>query len=469
MEATLNSILRQLPSVQRCVSHLLSVPEYANIPESRLVHLSRRFLDTLRQTILARDKTEQKALTPEDIFADLSQHVCLALKPSLQRVINGTGIILHTNLGRSLLSMESANSLVQAASFPSNLELDLESGKRGLRYSHVESLICELTGAEAAMVVNNNAAAVLLALETLAKGKEVVVSRGQLVEIGGAFRIPDVMTRSGAHLVEVGTTNRTHLADYENALSANTGLLLRVHCSNYRIIGFSEEVPAHELVQIGHREDIPVMEDLGSGCLIDLRQFGLEHEPTVQECLAAGVDLVTFSGDKLLGGPQAGILAGKKDIIQKIQKNPLNRALRIDKLTLVALESTLRQYLTSEDAVKNIPTLRMIAETEASLRKRCNEFIEMSAEELSYLCVLKDQRLTSQVGGGSLPAQDLASWGICVIPHQMKSHQLERRLRKTAVAVIGRLEQGHFLLDMRTISTVDYWPLLRSLRQALQA
>jgi len=462
---SVSASLRILPSVQHCLIYLEQQPDTAAIPGKRLTYCCRLFLSELRQALLAGERRGE--LSRQLVLRELHRFVQNYHQPSLRRVINGTGIIVHTNLGRSLLPPELVSVLSEAATAYSNLELNLNTGKRGSRYTHVEALLCELTGAEAALVVNNNAAAVLIALETLAKGKEVIVSRGQLVEIGGSFRIPDVMARSGAHLVEVGSTNRTRLADYQTALNPETALLLKVHCSNYRIIGFTGEVPLQELIALGKAHGLPVMEDLGSGCFIDLSRFGLEKEPTVQNTIAAGADLATFSGDKLLGGPQAGILVGRREIIQRIQKNPLNRALRIDKLTLAALEAVLRLYLDEEQALANIPTLRMISEKTTSIQERCQEFLALATAPLANICQLEPISMTSQVGGGALPAQDLPSWGLALKPLNMKAHQLERRLRSAPVPVLGRMEQDVLRLDMRTISTDEGPLLLDSLLQAL--
>jgi len=376
-------------------------------------------------------------------------------------------VIVHTNLGRSLLPVSAMNMLISVGSGYSNLELNLDTGKRGSRYHHVDSLLCELTGAESALVVNNNAAAVLLALETMARGREVVVSRGQLVEIGGSFRIPDIMRRSGAKLVEVGTTNRTHLHDYQAAVTGETGLLLRVHCSNYRIIGFTSEVTNAELVQLGKAHDIPVMEDLGSGCLVDLSRFGLAKEPTVQEVVASGVDIVTFSGDKLLGGPQAGIIVGKKKIIEQIKNNPLTRALRIDKLTLAALESVLRLYLDESQALREIPTLAMIAASAEIVHKRACGFFEQCTGLMAHRGAFAVVRASSQVGGGAMPEQNLDSWAVAVRPTALKVSLLERRLRQAPFPVIARMEEDRLLLDMRTIADEEIAPLIASLQFAL--
>ncbi|EKD35755.1 MAG: hypothetical protein ACD_75C01790G0001, partial [uncultured bacterium] len=351
----------------------------------------------------------------------------------------------------SILSRETTEKLVQAGGYYSNLEFDLETGKRGSRYSLVEDLLCELTGAEAALVVNNNAAAVLIALDTLAKDREVIVSRGQLVEIGGSFRIPDVMAKSGAKLVEVGATNRTHLFDYERAISPDTAMLLRVHTSNFRIIGFTSEVSPEDMVALARENNLLTMEDLGSGSLIDFSEFGFPKEPTVYEIVRAGVDVVTFSGDKLLGGPQAGIIIGRKDVIARIKKNPLNRALRIDKFTLAALEGVLREYFDTEEALKKIPTLAMLTIANADLKKRAQRIAGQLKKRIAKSCGVKIVETVSRVGGGALPEFNIASWAIVLEPVAMKLSTFEQRLRKLTIPIVGRIENERFLLDVRTI------------------
>lgn len=401
------------------------------------------------------------------LYNNLTNFIKAYHKTRFARVVNATGIIIHTNLGRSILPGSSLQRLMQAGGCYSNLEFNLDTGRRGSRYSHVEELLCELTGAEAALVVNNNAAAVLIALEALALGKEAVVSRGQLVEIGGSFRIPDIMTRSGTRLVEVGTTNRTHLRDYENAITSETGVLLRVHCSNYRIVGFTGEVSNADLAQLGKARGIPVMEDLGSGCFVDLSKFGLAKEPTVQEVVASGIDIVTFSGDKLLGGPQAGIIVGKKHLIDQIKENPLNRALRIDKLTLASLESVLRLYLDEVNALQEIPTLRMIAVPESVVEQRARHLLSRCQAELGTSCSFATINVQSQVGGGAMPGQNLASWAVAVQPSDMKISQFEQRLRHAPVPVIGRIANDRLLLDLRTVAEDELDMVLDGLRYVL--
>ena len=322
-------------------------------------------------------------------------------------MINATGVVLHTNLGRAPLGRAALARLALVAARYSNLELDVRTKARGSRYDHVDGLLCRLSGAEASLVVNNNAAAVLLALESLARGREVVVSRGELIEIGGAFRIPDIMARSGARLVEVGTTNRTRLADYASAITPETALLLKVHPSNYRVVGFTESVRTAELAELGRARGVPVLEDLGSGCFLDLRPWGLPREPTVPETVAAGADVVTFSGDKLLGGPQAGIVVGRRALVERLRQNPLNRALRIDKLTLAALEATLRAYEDPATAPREIPTLRMLSESAAVVRRRARRVLRRVPAAARTALGLTVVAGRSEVGGGALPLAEL--------------------------------------------------------------
>ena len=376
-------------------------------------------------------------------------------------------MIIHTNLGRSVLPESTMQMLHLAGGRYSNLEYNLTTGKRGSRYSLVEDLLCELTGAESALVVNNNAAAVLIVLETLAKDREVIVSRGQLVEIGGSFRIPDVMARSGARLVEVGATNRTHLKDYQEAITEDTGLLLKVHCSNYRIIGFTSEVSNEELVQLGHDHKLPVMEDLGSGCFVDLSRFGLEKEPTVQEVVASGIDVVTFSGDKLLGGPQAGIILGRTEIIDRIKKNPINRAMRIDKFTLAGLESILRFYRDPQTVCDKIPTLIMISAPVELVDRRAKRLARRLRKSIGGCCTVTIVDVMSRVGGGAMPEQNLASRGVALQPAGMGVSHLERALRNLDVPIISRIEDDRLLLDMRTVADDELAMVDRGLQQVL--
>lgn len=445
-------LLRCLPKVDECLDHLLQDQRLASLPMAHIKKGIRSSIDFLRQEILQDGNVSKADLLPGTLYPKIIQSILDKQKPCFRRVINATGVIIHTNLGRSILPSETMHTLNVAGTRYSNLEFDLESGKRGSRYSLVEEILCDLTGAEAGLIVNNNAAAVLIVLETLAKGREVIVSRGQLVEIGGSFRIPDIMKRSGATLVEVGATNRTHLKDYEAAIKEETGLLLKVHCSNYRIIGFTKEVSNEELVALGKVHALPVVEDLGSGCLVDLSPFGLEKEPTVQEVVASGVDVVTFSGDKLLGGPQAGVIVGKKNIIDKIKKNPLNRALRIDKFTLSGLESIFRLYADERKALQTIPTLVMISTPVELVEKRAKRLLRRLCRDLKERCRCSVIDSCARVGGGAMPEQNLLSKSVAIEPFHCSVGNLERSLRQQDPAVIGRVEDNRFLCDLRTVS-----------------
>ncbi len=450
--ANLQKLLCRLPKIDDCLAALASEKSLRSVPHSTLKTGIREFIEKQRQCIFRHELGNENELTLSTMLPRMIDHILKKDRIQFLQVINASGVIVHTNLGRSLLPSETMDAIYKAGIHYSNLEFDVKTGKRGSRYSLVEDLLCELTGAEAGLVVNNNAAAVLIVLETLAKDKEVIVSRGQLVEIGGSFRIPDVMRRSGATLIEVGATNRTHLRDYQAAISEETGLLFKVHCSNYRIIGFTKEVENKELVALGREQGIPVVEDLGSGCLVDLSRYGLLKEPTVQEVIASGVDIVTFSGDKLLGGPQAGVIVGKKAIIETIKKNPLNRALRIDKFTLSGLESILRLYRDEQTALATIPTLAMISAPIEVVDKRARRLLRRLRRDLKSHCTFSIIDAVSRVGGGAMPEQNLPSRAVAVNPIHLAVNQLERALRGRDIPVIGRIEADRLLLDMRTVA-----------------
>ncbi|MEW6427125.1 MAG: L-seryl-tRNA(Sec) selenium transferase [Thermodesulfobacteriota bacterium] len=455
-------LLRRIPKVDELLGRLDS-----DAPQRLVKKAVRDELEELRRRILAGIDLDEADTDPVRVAAAVAARIARLATPRYRPVINATGVVVHTNLGRSLLPAEAMTAILAAGSRYGNLEFDLDTGKRGSRYSLVEDLLCELTGAEAALVVNNNAAAVLLVLETLARGREVIVSRGQLVEIGGSFRIPEVMAKSGAHLVEVGATNRTHPRDYENAITEATALLLKVHTSNYRMIGFTAEVPLAELVELGRRRDIPVMEDLGSGCLLDLKRYGFSGEPTVGEVVAAGADIVTFSGDKLLGGPQAGIIVGRRQYVERIKRNPFNRALRIDKFTLAGLESVLRLYLDEEQALARIPTLAMLALPQEAVRRRTTKLLRLLGDRLAGRARLEKVAVSSRAGGGSLPEQELPSWAVRLTPLTLSAAGLEERLRRLPRPVIGRIEHDTLLLDLRTVQDDELAPLAEALAQAL--
>lgn len=466
------ALLRSLPSVERLLSILSSAdpgelrkkprrpeahrtkPESAaRIPKSVIVSACREAVEEFRRIIQQGGKTpEDKAGMEEAVTALALSKARARLSDSLIPVVNGTGVVVHTNLGRSILAAEALMHAITVSGGYSNLEYDLDQGRRGSRFVHVEELLKELTGAEAAFVVNNNAAAVLLCIDTVARGKKVIVSRGELVEIGGSFRIPEVMAKGGADLVEVGTTNRTHPADYERAIDAETGLLLKAHTSNFAVVGFTASVSLADLCRMGREHGIPVMEDLGSGSLLDLSVYGLTREPTVIDSVAAGADLVTFSGDKMLGGPQAGIIVGKKEVVARCKKNPMARALRIDKLTLAALESTLALYRDPETAVEKIPTLRLIAAPAAELSRRAKK-LAASINKIAPATVSANVVKTgSRVGGGALPLENLASSGVTISISGISANAVEKLMRAAETPVIGRIENDSFMLDVRTVA-----------------
>ena len=452
------SLYRALPSVDACLKALEAL--FPAVSHSVLADHVRRELDDLRAGIREGRVTSADELALPVVLTRIGSAVDAAEKPRLRRVINGAGVVVHTNLGRSVLAREAQEAVKLAAEGYCNLEFDLATGERGHRMDLVEDLLCSITGAEAALVVNNNAAAVLLMLDTLCKGGEVVISRGQLVEVGGSFRIPDVMARSGATLREVGATNRTHLFDYEDAINENTRALLWVHPSNYRIIGFHSTVPARELSDFAHSRGLPMLEDLGSGSLIDLSPWGLHDEPTVPEVVRSGVDVVTFSGDKVLGGPQAGIIVGKKEYISRMKRNQLLRALRCDKLTLAALEATLRLYRDKDTALASIPTLRRLTMGAEELSRRAEALrnvlrpaLEAGSTPRAEVQLKGD---FSRVGGGSFPEQGMKTTLVCIKPLNCSATELKERLLSVDVPVVGRLEGEYFMLDPRTMDDAEF-------------
>ena len=449
LKPTQKELLKKLPAVDRLKEQALESPDFKGVPKSVITGAIRLVLDSLRNRILNSDAPPD--LSEDRVRVLVEKAVSRKMSPNLKPLVNGTGVVVHTNLGRSLLAPEALERINQAAVSYSNLEFNLKTGKRGLRYSLVEDLITEISGAEAAMAVNNNAGAVLLCLDTLARGKNVLVSRGELVEIGGSFRIPDVMAKSGAILKEVGTTNRTHLKDYKAGLDEDTALMLKVHKSNYAMVGFTKEVSLKDLVELGRQHNVPVMEDLGSGTFVDFSLYGFQKEPTVSESVAAGTDLVTFSGDKLLGGPQAGLIVGKKAIVEQIRQNPLTRALRIDKLTLAGLEGTLRLYLDPESVIEKIPTLRLMTRPKQEIEAFARDLLER-IEKMNYPG-LKATLLDgfSKPGGGALPLVDLPTRLLALEKDGFLSHDLELFMRNNDPPIIGRIEDDRFLLDLRTV------------------
>ena len=458
-------LFQKIPAVDRLLNTPLISRIMPNYPRALVLKAVHQVLAEIRRQINAGAGLEDPSvLSPDKVSERVAEALNLLNRPSLKPVINATGVVVHTNLGRSLLAERVIRNFPSLSGSYSNLEFDLSRGERGSRYVHVEGILKEITGAEAAMVVNNNAAAVLLALDTLSRGREVIVSRGQLVEIGGSFRVPDVMKKSGATLVEVGTTNKTHIRDYANAVGPETGLLLRVHQSNFQIVGFTKIVETSDLVELGRRHGIPVMEDLGSGCFVDFSKYGLLKEPTVQEVLAQGVDVVTFSGDKMLGGPQAGIILGRKDLIETIRKNQLTRALRIDKLTLLALEETLRIYRDEEAALREIPTLRMILAPQKALKAKGRRLMRRigALDPANFTHGLVDG--DSKVGGGALPLLSMPTALLALSPGKLSAHAMESRLRANDPPIIGRVEKERVLLDVRTIQDRE----LQTVAQAIQ-
>jgi L-seryl-tRNA(Ser) seleniumtransferase len=462
MDEHRNTLLRGLPKIDEIMLSLEKRGDFLKTPRNIVKSACRSVVEDLRQEILKKsmDITDNRLPGIEKV-ADTVMNIIESLHQyRLRKVINATGVILHTNLGRAPLCPDALARIAEIAGGYSNLEYDLVKGERGLRYNHVQKILCELSGAEDALVVNNNAAAVLLALNTLAEDREVIVSRGELVEIGGEFRIPDVMEKSGACLKEVGTTNRTRLADYENVVNRETGLILKVHTSNFKIIGFTEEADLASLVALGKNHGIPVMYDLGSGCFTELDRYDLEREPTVGDVLETGVDVITFSGDKLLGGPQAGIILGKKDILLKIKKNPLNRALRIDKLTLAALEATIMQYLQPEKAVNRLRVLKALTEPLADVDRRAKNLLSILNKMHFEGLELSLKKGFSMSGGGSLPTQEIPTVLLRVVSKSLSSSSIEEHLRRLDVPIIARIAENEVLFDMRTIEPEEF-PYIR--------
>ncbi|NMA48476.1 MAG: L-seryl-tRNA(Sec) selenium transferase [Tissierellia bacterium] len=446
-----------IPKIDEVISRE-SISEQTNfIPRKIVVDSIREEIEEIRHKI----KAGVDEIELNNIIANLDEKIILNAKEknsyNLRPVVNATGIVIHTNLGRSLIGEEVLKQVGKTSTRYSNLEYNIENGTRGSRYSHLEDVVANIVGGEAALVVNNNAAAVLLVLSTVAKNKEVIVSRGELIEIGGAFRIPEVMEQSGSKLVEIGTTNKTHLRDYENAITEETGALLKVHTSNYRIMGFTSSVEAKELNDLKQKYNIPLIEDLGSGVLIDLSKYGISYEPTVIDSINSGVDIVTFSGDKLLGGPQAGIIVGKRKYIEAMKINPLTRAFRVDKFTIAALEATFRYYYDEELAIKNIPTLQMLTMSIEELQDKAIKLkacIEKNVSTVDFKISIEDE--FSEVGGGSLPMEKLATKCLVLDPLNMSVASFERNLRAYETPVIGRVYKDRLYLDLRTIRLDDF-------------
>ncbi|MCX8030282.1 MAG: L-seryl-tRNA(Sec) selenium transferase [Thermodesulfovibrionales bacterium] len=464
----INSLLSTLPSIDEIIKSPEGIRWSQKYSREFVVEVIRDIINQKRQAILS-GQTEN--YHPSDLLKEINNKLEKFFSFSLKKVINATGVVIHTNLGRAILSEKVMRHVQEIACNYSNLEYDIERGQRGKRYSHIQYLLSKITGAENALVVNNNAAAVLICLSTLAKGKEVIISRGELVEIGGSFRIPEVMKSSGAILKEVGTTNKTHLRDYEQAITENTALLLKVHQSNFRMIGFTESVSLKELVKLGKRFNLPVMFDLGSGCLIDLKKYHIFIEPSVREVLSAGIDIATFSGDKLLGGPQAGIITGKKELLEKISLNPLMRALRVDKMTLSALEATLRFYLYDSAAEAEIPTLKMLTQDRSILKNRAKKVIQKIKSIPSFLKNLAELSIiedSSQSGGGALPEIDFPTYVVSIKPYEKSVTSFERQLRENEPPIIVRVKNDRIILDMRTIRDNEIEILAKGIVESLR-
>jgi L-seryl-tRNA(Ser) seleniumtransferase len=456
--------LRRIPSIDRLLAAEPAAGLLARFPRPHVVEALREAAESWRAAVRSGDGHEWLEAGEAELWRRAETQLLAAEQPSLRPAINATGVVLHTGLGRSVLAPAAVAAMAAAGSQHSLLEIDRGSGDRGSRQEHIQHLLRQLTGAEEGLAVNNNAAAVLLAIAAMAAGREVVIARGQLVEIGGAFRIPDVIEQSGARLVEVGTTNKVRLSDYEAAITSETALLLRVHPSNFQIVGFTEEVPLPELSRLGRERGVPVMDDLGSGALIDLTQYGLEAEPTVQQSVTAGADVITFSGDKLLGGPQAGLVLGRREYLDRMKRHPLMRVVRNDKVTLAGLEATLRLYLDEERAVREIPTLQALTATPEKLRARAIR-LRRAIGAVEAAVTLKPG--ISQVGGGSLPGERLPTTLVAIEPRAMDEEELARRLRLGEPPVFGRRQRGRVLLDPRTLADGEVPHLAAAVRVAL--
>ncbi len=466
-----NELFRKLPKVDK----LINCGELKNFSRDVTHHI---FVETIQNGIgYYRTLIEKNMILDfdeQDVIDKILELGGVAKKNSLRKVLNATGTIIHTNLGRSLLTKKVLENVLEISESYNNLEYNLETGSRGSRYDHLEDLICKITGAEAAVVVNNNAAAVILCLNEFGKNKETIISRGELVEIGGSFRIPDIMELSGTKLVEVGTTNRTHKIDYENVVTENSALILKVHASNYKIIGFTNSLSAKEIADLAKEKNLISYEDIGSGTLIDFSKYGVTKEPTVQESIEAGIDIVSFSGDKLLGGPQAGIIVGKKEYIEKLKKNQYLRAFRVNKMTIAALEIIFKYYLDEKEAIREIPTLKMITENPEEIYKKAVYLIEV-AEDMLKFTGFEDKlngfvsivETEAKIGGGSMPEETVKSFGIAI---EGNANELEEKFRKDVeeFPIIGRIYDGKFVLDLKTIDSDELYILANKICSILK-
>src|SRR6056297_142972 len=449
-----NELFKKIPSVNDILENSNCKDLINKYNHELVLNKIRKVLDDKREKIAKTDLEKLKEndidLTIDIIIKEVEKSIYDYLKPNLEKVINATGTVVHTNLGRSLLSDDAVKSLISVAKNYSTLEINKKTGERGSRYENVSQFLKELTKAESALVVNNNAAAVLLILDTFAKNKEVILSRGEMVEVGGSIRIPDVMEKSGAKLIEVGATNKVYIEDYENKINENTGMLLKVHTSNYRVMGFTQEVKLNELVKLGKKYQLPVVEDLGSGIINDLTDLGLKEEPTVVDKIEEGADLVSFSGDKLLGGPQAGIIVGKKDFIDKLKVNPLTRAIRVDKFTLASLEATLKAYIEQRER-NEVPTLKMLNENLSIIKDKAenlkNKLLKINDDRLE-IDIKKD---SSKVGGGAFPLQSIATYVVKIKHNNFDLNELSYKLRMNEIPIFTRLHDEHMYFDLRTI------------------
>ena len=460
----MTDIYRKIPKIDKLLEKEEIKVRISKYGRDFVLSIIRKHLDIIRNNIT---NNIISRINEEEILNTIIYKIDKENKSKFKRVVNGTGVIVHTNLGRSVFSELIAKEISDNLCSYSNLEYNLDKGERGHRYDHITDIIKEITGAEDALVVNNNAAAVLLTLKTLASTKEVIVSRGELVEIGGSFRIPAVIEESGCILKEVGTTNKTHLKDYKNAINENTGAIIKIHTSNYKIVGFTDDVDTKKLKKISYEKDIPLIEDLGSGMIIDLNKYGLHKEPTVKETLDKGVDVVTFSGDKLLGGPQCGVIVGRSKYIKEIKKNQLLRALRVDKFTIMSLELTLKAYQNFESLPSKIPTVRMITEDNEDVKWRANKLLEKTNNINSNLINTELCKTNSMIGGGAYPLDKLESWGIKLSIEENSEKDLEKKLRGGEIPIIVRILDGKIIIDCKTILNKDYDIITKAIKDII--